>query len=316
MIMPPTLTSSPERDPANGAAGLAVATRALSKRYGRSTALKSVDLRVPEGAVYMLAGENGAGKSTLLRLLMNLERPTAGQAEVTGLAADRHGARVRARVGYVPEGFDMGARWMTAGRWFAERAVYYPSWDADYAAALCRRLDIDVARRISHMSKGQARRTQIVAALAHRPPLLLLDEPSDGLDPAARDTALELISDHLSQTGCTILASTHLIYELDALVDHVGVLSHGSLTAQMPREDLRETLRSYRIRSPEKWEKASDVPGVLHRGQFGREHNWIIRGQEAEVVAHIARSGGEVRDVSTLSLHDAVVHLMRQGAAS
>lgn len=316
MTAPLTAMSPPARDPANSDAGLAVATRALSKLYGRSTALKDVELRVPEGAVYMLAGENGAGKSTLLRLLLNLERPTSGQAEVTGLATDRQGARVRARVGYVPEGFGMGPSWLTIGRWFAERAVYYPAWDAEYAAALCQRLDIDVSRRIGQLSKGQARRAQIVAALAHRPPLLLLDEPSDGLDPAARDTVLELISDHLSQTGCTILASTHLIYELDALVDQVGVLSHGRLTAQIPRDALRETVKSYRIRAPEGWETASDITDVLHRGQFGREHSWVIRGDEAEVGARITASGGEVRDVAPLTLHDAVVHLMRQGAAS
>lgn len=301
---------------ADGDAGLAVATHALSKLYGRATALQAVDLRVPAGAVYMLAGENGAGKSTLLRLLLNLERPTGGQVEVTGLAADRNGARVRARVGYVPEGFDIGPRWMTVGRWFAERAVYYPAWDAAYAAALSRRLDIDGSRRIGQLSKGQARRAQIVAALAHRPPLLLLDEPTDGLDPAARDTVLELISDHLSQTDCTILVSTHLIYELDALVDQVGVLSHGRLTAQTPRDALRESVKNYRIRGPEGWKPPSDIPGVLHRGQFGREHSWVIRGEETEVAAHVARSGGEVRDVAPLNLHDAVVHLMRQGAAS
>lgn len=301
---------------ADGDAGLAVATHALSKIYGRATALQAVDLRVPVGAVYMLAGENGAGKSTLLRLLLNLERPTGGQIEVTGLAADRHGARVRARVGYVPEGFGMGPSWMTVERWFAERAVYYPAWDAAYAAALSRRLDIDVSRRIGQLSKGQARRAQIVAAMAHRPPLLLLDEPTDGLDPAARDTVLELVSDHLSQTDCTILVSTHLIYELDALVDQVGVLSHGRLTAQTPRDALRESVKNYRIRGPEGWEPPSDIPGVLHRGQFGREHSWVIRGEETEVAAHVAASGGEVRDVASLTLHDAVVHLMRQGAAS
>lgn len=297
-------------------ARFAVATRALSKLYGRSTALKDVELRVPQGAVYMLAGENGAGKSTLLRLLLNLERPSGGQAEVAGLAADRHGARVRARVGYVPEGFGMGPSWMTVGRWFAERAVYYPAWDADYAAALCRCLDIDVARRIGQLSKGQARRAQIVAALAHRPPLLLLDEPTDGLDPAARDTVLELVSDHLSQTGCTILVSTHLIYELDALVDQVGVLSHGRLTTQASRDALRDTVKAYRIRASEDWEAPSDLPDVLHRGRFGREHSWVIRGDETEVVERIAASGGEVRDVASLTLQDAVVHLMRQGAAS
>jgi ABC-2 type transport system ATP-binding protein len=314
MTMPLVTPSPTAHDQTTRDAAFAIATRALTKRYGRSTALDDVDLRVPEGAVYMLAGENGAGKSTLLRLLLNLERASRGKIEVTGLNPRLHGAHVRANVGYVPEGFDIGPRGLSIGRWFAERAVYYPAWDADHVAALCRRLDVDVARRIGQLSKGQARRVQIVAALAHRPPLLLLDEPTDGLDPAARDTVLELVADHLSQTGCTILASTHLIYELDALTDHVGVLSKARLTAQMSRDDLRGTLKRYRIRSPEGWADTSDLPGVLHRGEFGREHAWVVRGDEAEIVARIAQSGGEVTDVAPLNLHDAVVHLMRQGA--
>jgi ABC-2 type transport system ATP-binding protein len=294
----------------------AVMTHGLSKRYGASTALTEIDLWVPNGAVYMLAGENGAGKSTLLRVLLNLERATDGQAEVMGLIPARQGARVRARVGYVPERSDIGPRWMTVGQWFAERAVYYPSWDADYAALLCRRLDIDLTQRLGRLSKGQARRVQIVASLAYRPPLLLLDEPTDGLDPVARDTILELLSDHLAETGCTILASTHLIYELDALVDHIGVLSHGRLTAQMSRDDLQRTLKGYRLVGPEGWEGPLDLPGVLNRGRFGREHHWIVRGDEAEITADIVRSGGEVRDVTALNLHDAVLHLMRAGVVS
>jgi ABC-2 type transport system ATP-binding protein len=163
---------------ADGEAAPAVMTRALSKRYGASAALQDIDLLVPSGAVYMLAGENGAGKSTLLRLLLNLERATGGEAEVLGLTPARHGARVRAQVGYVPERSDIGPRWMTVGGGFAEKAVYYPSWDADYAALLCRRLDVDLAQRMGRLPKGQARRVQIVSALAHRPPLLLLDEPT------------------------------------------------------------------------------------------------------------------------------------------
>lgn len=306
----------PTQNPADNAPGFAITTRALSKSYGGSTALNHVDLRVPEGAVYMLAGENGAGKSTLLRLLLNIERATSGQVEVAGLMLPRHGARVRARVGYVPEGFAIGPREMTVGCWLAERAVYYPGWDDAYVDVLCRRLDVNLGSRIGQLSKGQVRRVQTIAALAHCPPLLLLDEPTDGLDPAARDTMLELVSDHLSRTGCTILASTHLIYELDGLADHVGVLSRGKLTTQMARDDLRETLKRYRIRGPEGWEGSADIPDVLHRGQFGREHAWVICGAEAEVVAHIARSGAEVRAIDPLTLNDAVVHLMRQGATS
>lgn len=315
MTTEPVLTTPPAAETAASDAP-AILTRALSRRYGPTVALDAVDLRVPAGAVYMLAGENGAGKSTLLRILLNLQRATAGEVEVAGLDPRRSGARVRARVGYVPEQAAIGPAWMTVECWLEERAVYYPAWDHDYADKLCLRLDIDVMRRIGHLSKGQARRIQLVAALAFRPPLLLLDEPTDGLDPVARDTFLGLVSDHLAETGCTVLVSTHLIYELDALIDHVGVLSNGRLTAQASRDELHRTLKTYRAVGPDGWNGPAGLPGVLNRGRFGREFSWVVRGDEADITDRIARAGGEVRDVTPLNLHDAVVNLMRERASS
>lgn len=306
---------TPDPVPAEGLErpdGDMIETRALGKSYGRTAALTDVDLKVPAGAVYMLAGQNGAGKSTLVRTLLNLERSTAEVLRVAGLDPRRRGAAVRAQVGYVPERFDIGSPWMTVGGWFAERAVYYPAWDQAYVETLCRRLEIDATRRIGHLSKGQARRVQLAAALAFRPPLLLLDEPTDGLDPVARDAFLGQLTDHLADTGCTVLVSTHLIYELDALVDHVGVLSAGRLAVQAARDDLQRTVNRYRAAGADGWAGPADLSGVLRRERFGREIHWIVRGEPAEVTARIARSGGEVRDVAPLNLHDAIVNLMRE----
>jgi ABC-2 type transport system ATP-binding protein len=289
-----------------------IATRALSKRYGSTAALSDVDIRVPTGAVYMLVGENGAGKSTLLRCLQNLEKADAGTITVADLDPRRSGARVRARTGYVPEHSAIRAHRTTIGQWFAERAVYYPEWDAAYAAALCLQLRIDTTRRVDALSKGQTRAVQLVAAIAFRPAVLLLDEPTDGLDPVARDAFLGLLSGHLADTGCAVLLSTHLIHEVDPLVDHVGVLSKGRLVAQGTREDLRQSVKQYCATGPEGWDGPADLPGILRKERLGREIQWVLRGDQPDVVRRIAASGGEIRDVTSLSLNDVIVNMMRE----
>src|SRR5688572_17308306 len=123
------MTGSIEHGRADTDAACAVSTSGLTKRYGRDVALDGVDLRVPSGAVYALLGANGAGKSTALKLLLNVERPDSGRAEVFGLDAARHGPAVRAQTGYVPERHDAGYPWMTCGRLLRHVAGYYPTWD-------------------------------------------------------------------------------------------------------------------------------------------------------------------------------------------
>ena len=162
----------------------AVTTRGLAKRFGSVRALDGLDLQVPEGAVYVLVGPNGAGKSTLIRTLMGLVRYQAGAVNVLGRDPADRGAEVRAGIGYVPEDYRVGYAWMTVGRLLEHQAVYHPSWDAEYARQLRARYEIDPGRKCHTLSKGQSRRVQLVLALAHRPPLLLLDEPTDGLDHA------------------------------------------------------------------------------------------------------------------------------------
>src|SRR5688572_24829454 len=149
----------------------AVTTHALTKRFGRETALDRVDLRVPDGAVYVLAGANGAGKSTMLKVLMNLERADTGTAEILGLDTVRRGPEARAQVGYVSEHDDQGYGWMTCGRLIDHVARYYPAWDRAYADRLGHAFGLRLHRRIGTFSKGESRRLQLVLAMAHRPPV-------------------------------------------------------------------------------------------------------------------------------------------------
>ena len=300
-------------DPDAGA--FAVTTRGLCKRYGREAALDGVDLRVPDGAVYVLVGANGAGKSTTLKVLLNMERADAGTAEVFGLDTGRHGPEVRAQVGYVPERHDSGHRWMTCGRLLRHVSAFYPAWDHAYADHLTRVLELRTERRVGALSKGEARRLQLVLALAHRPPLLLLDEPTDGLDPVVRNRTLALLAEHLADSPTTVLISTHRIYEVESLADHVGVLRGGRLVAQMPRDELQRTVRRYRVEIPDGWEAPPElrVAGP-RRTHAGREAQWTLVGEERDVTARLDRAGAQVREVTSLRLEDAALAFLVEEA--
>ena len=294
----------------------AVVTHGLSKRYARTSALAQVELRVPDGAVYVLVGVNGAGKSTLFKVLMNLERPNAGRAEVFGLDTGREGPEVRARVGYVPDRQDAPYKSMTCARLLRHAAAFHPEWDHTYADHLAQVLGVKPEQRVGGLSKGETRRLQLVLALAHRPPLLLLDEPTDGLDPVARRLALALLAEHLADAPTTVLISTHHIHELDSLADHIGVLRSGRLVAQMPRDELQRTVRSYQLEVPDGWAVPLELrPTALRRSSTGRDVQCTLVGEERAVTHQLAAAGARVRHVNALALEDAALAFLPEEPA-
>ena len=301
-----------ETSPPSTEGPFAVATRGLSKRFGGVVALEDEDLRDPEGAVYVLAGANGAGKTTLMEALLDLVRPDAGTAAVFGLDVRQRGPEVRAQVGYVAAspGWEYG--WMSVGRLLQHHAAFYPTWDAAYAARLARLFALPLDRRLGVLSRGFARRVQLALALAHRPPLLLLDEPTDGLDRVVRDELMGLLVEHLAETPTTLLVATHQLHEVDPLADHLGVLRDGRLVAQLPRDRLHRTLRRYRAEVPEGWTAPDALNGaVVRRAGSGREIHWVIWGEEAEVAEQLAGAGATLREAGPLTLDDAVLALLR-----
>jgi ABC-2 type transport system ATP-binding protein len=304
------MSGLPEQD--RGGA-FAVATHGLSMRYGSETALAGVDLRVPEGAVYVLIGPNGAGKSTAIKVLLNLERPDAGRAEVFGLDTASHGPEVRAQMGYVPEQHEHDYPWMTCGRLIQHAAAHYPAWDRAYAAHLIEVFGVRRERKVGTLSKGEARRLQLVLALAHRPPLLLLDEPTDGLDPVVRNRTLAQLAEHLADTPATVVIATHHVHEVESLADHVGVLRAGHLVAQMTRDELRRTVVRYRVEMPEGWQPPPELRiASLRRSPAGREAQWTLVGEPRDVTARLAGAGATVRDVTPLALEEAALAFLAE----
>jgi ABC-2 type transport system ATP-binding protein len=289
----------------------AILTRGLAKSYGGETALRGIDLQVPEGAVYVLIGANGAGKTTTLRVLLDLVRPSAGSAEVLGLDANTRGPDVRAQIGYVPERLEWGYSWMRVGRLMEHHASFYRGWDREYAVDLSRKFGLRLDKAVGKLSKGQARRVQLALALAHRPPVLVLDEPTDGLDPIMRDETLGILIDHLAHTPTTTLISTHLVHETERLADHIGMLRSGWLVTQAPRDALRRLLRRYRAEVPERWEGVPDLNGaVAQRAGVGREIHWMVWGEETEITTRLTTAGATVRDVSAVTLEEATLALL------
>ncbi len=301
-----------------GEGPFALTTDGATKRYGSIRALDGLNLKVPFGAVYVLVGPNGAGKTTLLQVLMNLKRANKGQVSVLGMDARREGPRVRAQIGYVPEEHRLGYPWMKVGRLLEHCSVYHPTWDWDYANQLVSLLEIDRERKCGHLSKGNVRRVQLLLALAHRPTLLLLDEPTDGLDHVARDRTLGLLAGHLADTTTTALISTHRVYEIERLVDHVGVIRDGRLLGQVPLEDLRRMLRRYSADVPEGQEPREwEMEGMVAlRPGLGRAVEWTVWGEEERVVTDLTVAGATVRDCAPLTVDEAATALLSTWEAS
>lgn len=290
---------------------LAVETVDLQKHFGTRTALAGLDLTVPEGAVYLLAGPNGAGKTTALRLLLDLLPADSGGAEVLGFDVVADGAEARARIGYVPENQDFGYCSLPVGRLFTHHAAYFPAWDEGYARQLIRALEVDPDTAYGRLSKGQARRVQLVLALAHRPPLLLLDEPTDGLDLLAREQVLEILADHLASTPTTVLVSTHVVHEVEGLVDCVGILAGGRLVAQQSRRELANGLVRLRAEVPADWQPPAELAdAAFERRERGREISWVLWGGEEAARARLAASGAIPRHVEQLRLEETVRALL------
>jgi ABC-2 type transport system ATP-binding protein len=215
----------------------AIRTQGLTKRYGATVALDALDLEVREGEVYGYLGPNGAGKTTTIRLLLGLHRPTAGRAEVFGVDAWDDPVTAHGRVAYVA---GEPALWpaMTGAETLEFLAHLHGGTDAAYREALIERFKLDAGKKVRALSKGNRQKVQLIAALATRADLLLLDEPTAGLDPlmevAFRDCVHEA-----KERGQTIFLSSHILSEVEALCDRVGILRDGRLVDEGTLDQLR-----------------------------------------------------------------------------
>ncbi|MEM7413928.1 MAG: ABC transporter ATP-binding protein [Gemmatimonadota bacterium] len=217
--------------------GPIIETRGLSHRFGQRWALEDVNLEIPRGSLYALLGPNGAGKTTLLKILMGLIHPTSGSALLNGRPIGSTSVEHRSRVGYVAEGQELPG-WMTLDVLKAYLAPLYPTWDHGLADTLTERFRLPSKARIRRMSRGERMKTALLAALAPRPEVLIMDEPFTGMDALVKDELIYGLLELSQNDSWTVLLCSHDIGELEHLADWVGFLDRGKLIVSEPMDVL------------------------------------------------------------------------------
>ena len=286
----------------------AIETEGLSKRFRKRMAVDSLSLRVPKGSVFAFLGRNGAGKTTTIRMLLNQLDRTRGEARILGLDCARQSLDIRRRVGYVAEGQKM-YDWMTVDEiiWFCKG--FYPAWDDAFAAQLKSKLELDGKAKLGQMSRGTQAKVALLLAMAHRPELLILDEPTAGLDVVVRRDFLEGVIQLIQEEGRTMFFSSHLVHEVERVADWVGIIDEGKLISCSGIEDLKAGVKRLVMRFEKPTDSFASVPGVLHFEKSGSEAAVTVQGFSDATMAAAKALGPIDLRVEDLGLEDVFVAL-------
>ena len=292
----------------------AIRTDGLAWTSRQGFRIRDLDLRVPRGSIYGFLGPNGAGKTTTIRLLMGMLRPSAGDVRILDQPLHPDPAKVLARVGFVPERPHLFPG-LTVAETLQGHAAAFPTWDADAAQDLLGRLMLAPDRRIGRLSKGETAKAMVLLALCQRPELLILDEPTDGLDPLVRREVIEALVDYVAASGASVFISSHLVHELERICDWVGVMDRGRLVAEMPMHAFKTGIRRLVVTDAPPGTVAAPFT-VLSRepaaGVEGREM-WVVRGWTDDMTAALDAAGARVTEVHHLDLEDGFVELLKAG---
>ena len=253
----------------------AVQIRNLSRSFRGQVALDDVNLIIPTGSIFGLVGLNGAGKTTLIRHIMGLLRPLHGSVEVLGQDPIADPENYLKRVGYLTEE-DTLPSWIRVGELMDFSRALYPSWDDAYANKLCDMFGLSRSSRLRSLSKGLRARAGLLVAIAHRPELLVLDEPSRGLDPIARSDILEAVIRTINEDGRTVLFSSHLLDEVDRVCDTVALMRDGRIAETLTVEHLEASYSEIICRPGEAWSSPPTHSGVFGWRQTGDEWSAVV----------------------------------------
>ncbi len=225
---------------------MALEVRDLTVRYGRKVAAEQVRFSVPRGSVYALLGRNGAGKSSLVRCLLGLQRATSGNATIFGEDTWTHRASLMQRVGVVSEEADAPPEMSVAalGRFSSQ---VYARWDNEILLSRLRAFDIPLPSKFGSLSKGQKKQVSLALALAMSPDLIVLDDPTLGLDVVARKSLFEEVIAEMADRGITVLLTTHDLAGVETLADRVGIMKNGKLVLDEELEPLKARFRRIRF---------------------------------------------------------------------
>ena len=294
-----------------------VAAEGLTKSYGGSRGIVELTFAVEAGEVFGFLGPNGAGKSTTIRTMLDFIRPTAGAISVFGLEPRRDAAAIHARTGYMPGEFGLYERMQVRGYLEAFAAFRGGAGRANIGP-LAERLRLDPDRPIHELSHGNKQKVGLVQAFMHDPDLLVLDEPTQGLDPLVQQTFYALI-DEAKARGGTVFLSSHILPEVERVCDRVGIIREGQLLTVDEVDDLKaKALRSviFHFADPVDASTFAPLPSVVHAEQRGDAVASTVQGELDEVVKEAARHTVINVETREPSLEEIFLRAYRDGGAS
>lgn len=286
----------------------AIETHDLTKKYGKRLAVDHLNLNVPEGSVFAFLGRNGAGKTTTIKMLLNLLDRTSGEVSVLGLDPVKRDVELKSRIGYVAEGQRM-YDWMSVSQiaWFC--AGFYKTWDNAYSAELIRQLELRPEDKLKNLSRGTQAKVGLLLALSHHPELLILDEPTAGLDVVVRREFIEGVIDLIQQEGRTVFFSSHLVHEVERIADWVGIVDGGRIIECRPVEDLKQSMKKIRLTFEDSVPEVQ-IGGQIHSETLARQMVVTVRDFTDKTVDEVRRYNPKTVGVEDMSLEDIFVALV------
>ncbi|HZZ40029.1 MAG TPA: ABC transporter ATP-binding protein [Acidobacteriaceae bacterium] len=282
-----------------------VVTRSLVKHYGNVAALDGLSLSVPRGSIYGFLGRNGAGKTTAIRVLAGLAHPASGEAKVFGLHPERDRVALLGRTGFVIEKTLLPS--LTGNELVRFNRGFFPGWSDALAAKYAAALEIPMDRKFRKLSQGNRTKLCLLMALAQGAELLILDEPTLGLDPVITDQLLRILVDDVAASGRTVLMSSHHLSEVEKIADWVGIVDRGRLLLEAQLDDIRSGYARLRVAGRE---LPRQDPAIVTVAETEGVTEYVLRSGAGEFATELRRQGALVLDVSPMNLSEIFLELV------
>jgi ABC-2 type transport system ATP-binding protein len=288
----------------------AIATSGLTKYYGRRAVVESLDLHVPTGSVYGLLGRNGSGKSTTLKMLLGFVRPDRGSAQLQGEDVAKLSPATRAKVAYIAEGHPF-PRWMTVQEAIRFTRSFYSRWNDELLDQILDHFALPKRARIRRLSNGQRAQVSLALAVAPDPELLILDDPTLGLDTVVRRDFLESLIQIIQRDGRTILISSHILGDVERVANRIGILVDGVLRVDCPTDYFKQSLRKIVLEFAGQPPPLPDCGGLVGSWRTGNRLELVVVGYGKRHEQLMESLEPRASEVLELNLEDAFIEYTR-----
>ncbi len=287
-----------------------IRTFRLTKHYGTRRVVDCLNLRVQRGQVYGFLGRNGAGKSTTIKMLMGMVQPDSGEAELLGEKVSTMSPKTRERIAYIAEGHPL-YNWMTVGEAVRFTRAFYSNWNHTLVEQILDHFELSRKQKLRRLSNGQRAQVSLALAVAPEPALLVLDDPTLGLDTVVRRDFLESLIQIIHRKGRTILFSSHILGDVERVADRIGIMVDGVLRVDCPTDHFRESVKKLVLDFPGPAPEAVDCPGLVNSWNLGSQLELILVGyDEAQRTAVEALQPRSI-EIIDLNLEEAFIEYTR-----